>query len=118
MSAKAELYSAMQAIGVTKSELGRRLNWHQPQVDRLLNLTHSAQVDQLDAAVRALGGYFVVSVAGIPTTARRRIIGDIPRRMPFAAAVTSSVRAKPRSAGRKTRSAGRAAPRGPATKKK
>ena len=117
MSAKAELYSAMQAMGVTKSELGRRLNWYQPQVDRLLNLTHSSQVDQLDAAVRALGGHLVVSVAGIPTTAPRRIIGDIPRRMPFAAAVTSG-RRKPRSGAMRTRSAGRAVARGPAAKKK
>src|SRR5947208_3007248 len=37
MSAKVELYNAMQASGVTKSDLGRRLNWHLPQVDRLLD---------------------------------------------------------------------------------
>lgn len=118
MSAKSELYSAMQAMGVTKSELGRRLNWHQPQVDRLLNLTHSSQVDQLDAAVRALGGHLVVSIAGIPTMAPRRIIGGIPRRMAFAAAVMSSGQGKPRNPGMRTRTAGRAAARGPAAKKK
>ena len=118
MSAKAELYSAMHAMGVTKSELGRRLNWHQPQVDRLLNLTHSSQVDQLEAAVRALGGHLVVSVAGIPTAVPRRIIGDIPRRMAFAAAVTSSGRGKSRNVGNRTRSAGRASPRSAAVKKK
>ncbi len=93
-SAKAELHGAMQAMGVTKSELGRRLNWHQPQVDRLLNLTHSSQVDQLDAAVRALGGHLEVSVAGIPTTAPRRIIGDLPKHLAAAAAVTPAVQRK------------------------
>jgi antitoxin HicB len=118
MSAKAELYSAMQAMGVTKSELGRRLHWHQPQVDRLLNLTHSSQVDQLEAAVRALGGHLVLSVAGIPMTAPRRIIGAIPRRMAFAAAVTTSARRKPRRAATNARPAGQATARGPAAKKK
>jgi antitoxin HicB len=88
MSAKVELYNAMQALGVTKSDLGRRLNWHLPQVDRLLDLNHASQVDQLDAAVRALGGRLTVKVDGIVAQVKpRMIIGR--KKFAFAAAVTT-----------------------------
>ena len=70
MSAKAELYNAMQSLGVTKSILGRRLKWHPPQVDRLLNLTHSSHVDQLDAAAKALGGTLTIHIEGLPQRPR------------------------------------------------
>jgi len=53
--AKLTLYSTMRAQRVGKAELARRLNWHLPQVDRLLDLLHSSRLDQLEAAFRALG---------------------------------------------------------------
>ena len=53
--AKLALYGAMRAQKVGKAELARRLNWHLPQVDRLLDLLHSSRLDQLEAAFRALG---------------------------------------------------------------
>ncbi len=53
--AKLALYSAMRAQRVGKAELARRLNWHLPQVDRLLDLLHSSRPDQLEAAFHALG---------------------------------------------------------------
>ena len=88
MSTKVELYNAMQALGVSKSVLGRRLNWHAPQVDRLLNLTHSSQVDQLDAAAKALGGTLTMRIEGLPQ--RTRIVYGAKRReLSIAAAVTS-----------------------------
>lgn len=89
MSAKVELFAAMQTMGVTKSDLGRRLNWHLPQVDRLLDLNHASQVDQLDAAVRALGGRLRVKVDGIVAQARTHVIGGRSK-FAFAAAVKSS----------------------------
>ena len=97
MSAKVELYKAMQALGVTKSDLGRRLNWHLPQVDRLLDLNHGSQVDQLDAAVQALGGRLTVTIDGIPTAITRRTVIGKSRPLAFAAAV-SSPRPKPKRA--------------------
>lgn len=100
MSAKVELYNAMQALGVTKADLGRRLNWHSPQVDRLLNLTHSSQVDQLDAAVKALGGRLSVRIDGIPTTRPRVVFGTRAQKLAIAAAVTSSGRPAKRPASR------------------
>ena len=53
--AKLALYSAMRVQRVGKAELARRLNWHLPQVDRLLDLLHSSRLDQLETAFRALG---------------------------------------------------------------
>lgn len=52
---KLGLYAEMLKQGVRKSELARRLNWHAPQVDRLLDLTHSSRLEQLEKAVGVLG---------------------------------------------------------------
>lgn len=98
MSAKVELYNAMQAMGVTKSDLGRRLRWHLPQVDRLLNLTHSSQVDQLEAAVRALGGRLTVKVDGIVTQIVPRMIIGGPKKVAFASVMTSRAPKGPKRA--------------------
>lgn len=54
-AAKVLLYQEMRAQGVRKAELARRLNWHMPQVDRLLDLNHASRLDQLEAALAALG---------------------------------------------------------------
>ena len=76
-SAKIELYRAMHAGHVNKSELARRLDWHLPQVDRVLNIRHGSQLDQLDAAFRALGKRLSVSVEDleeIDSQERRRAV--------------------------------------------
>lgn len=81
MSAKVELYRAMRAAHVSKSELARRLDWHLPQVDRLLDLRHSSQLDQLEAAARALDGQLEVAlVIGVPAVHRSTV--RRPRRKP------------------------------------
>ena len=61
--AKLALYSAMRTARVSKAELSRRLNWHLPQVDRLLDLRHASRLDQLEAAFRALGKRLSVQVS-------------------------------------------------------
>lgn len=61
--AKLGLYRAMLEQGVRKSELARRLGWHLPQVDRLLDLRHASRLDQIEAAARALGRHVEVRVA-------------------------------------------------------
>lgn len=53
--AKLGVYQAMTEQGVRKAELARRLGWHLPQVDRLLDLDHASRFDQIEAAARALG---------------------------------------------------------------
>ena len=60
--AKILLYRTMRALGVGKAELARRLNWHMPQVDRLLDLRHASRLDQLEQAFRILGRQLSIKV--------------------------------------------------------
>ncbi|MDX2181188.1 MAG: hypothetical protein SFV18_16455 [Bryobacteraceae bacterium] len=53
--AKLRLYREMRARRINKTELARRLGWHLPQVDRVLDLRHSSRLDQIEAALRAVG---------------------------------------------------------------
>ena len=52
----------MRAAGVKKTGLARRLSWHRPQVDRLLDLRHASRMDQLEAALAALGKKLVLEI--------------------------------------------------------
>jgi antitoxin HicB len=61
--AKLGVYQAMIEEGVKKSELARRMGWHMPQIDRLLDLNHASRLDQIEAAARALGKSVTVRVA-------------------------------------------------------
>jgi antitoxin HicB len=61
-TAKVALYRAAHASGTTKADLGRRLGWHAPQIDRLFDLRHHSKIEQIDQALRALGKRLVVSV--------------------------------------------------------
>jgi antitoxin HicB len=60
--AKLELYGTMRELRVGKAELARRLGWHMPQVDRLLDLRHASRLDQLAQAFRAVGKQLTISV--------------------------------------------------------
>ena len=60
---KVTLYRAMRSQGVGKAELARRLGWHMPQVDRVLNLQHNSRMDQMDAALGAVGARLQVSAS-------------------------------------------------------
>jgi antitoxin HicB len=62
-SAKLGVYQAMTEQGVRKAELARRLGWHMPEVDRLLDLRHASRLEQLEAAARALGRQLEVRVS-------------------------------------------------------
>jgi antitoxin HicB len=59
---KLGLYNEMLKQCVRKSKLARRLNWHLPQVDRLLDLTHSSRLEQLEKAIGVLGKRFDVLI--------------------------------------------------------
>lgn len=69
MASKVALYETMRAQNIGKAELARRLDWHLPQVDRLLDLRHASRLDQLEAAFRALGQRVIVSTAALNTPA-------------------------------------------------
>jgi antitoxin HicB len=61
-AAKVGLYQAMRAGGIRKTELARRLGAHLAQIDRLLDLRHASRLEQIDAALRAVGKQLVVTV--------------------------------------------------------
>jgi len=60
---KLSIYQTMRDQGVKKSELARRLGWHMPQADRLLDLNHASRLDQAEAALGSLGRSLAVSVS-------------------------------------------------------
>ena len=55
------LYQGMRDDGVGKAELARRLGWHLPQVDRVLDIQHRSRMDQMDAALGVIGRELHVS---------------------------------------------------------
>lgn len=57
---KVMLYRGMREQGVGKAELARRLGWHLPQVDRVLDVEHRSRLDRMDAALGAVGKRLVV----------------------------------------------------------
>jgi antitoxin HicB len=52
----------MRESGIKKADLARKLNVHMPQIDRLLDLNHASRLDQIEAALRALGKELVIEV--------------------------------------------------------
>ena len=62
-SVKVMLYQGMREQGVGKAELARRLGWHMPQVDRVLDVQHRSRLDQMDAALGAIGRQLHVTAA-------------------------------------------------------
>lgn len=59
---KAELYSAFLISGIRKAELARRLGTSKGNVERLFNLRHSSRIEQLDAALHAIGKEITIGV--------------------------------------------------------
>ena len=62
-SVKVILYQGMREQGVGKAELARRLGWHLPQVDRVLDVQHRSGLDMMDAALGAIGQRLQVTAA-------------------------------------------------------
>ncbi len=65
---KVILYQGMRDQGISKTDLARRLGWHLPQVDRVLNINHNSRLDQMDTALGAIGHRLQVSPAPASTT--------------------------------------------------
>ena len=55
VATKLELYRAMIETRTRKADLARKLGVHAPQIDRLLDLDHKSQLDQIEAAAKAIG---------------------------------------------------------------
>jgi antitoxin HicB len=60
--AKVELYRAMRTRGLSKAELGRRLGWDGPRIDRLLDIRHRSPIDQIDQALHTLGKRLAINI--------------------------------------------------------
>ena len=82
VEAKLHVYEAMRAGGIGRADLARRLRWHRPQVDRLLNLRHASRLDQIEAAMTLLGKRFTIAVQDIEAThgRHRRVTGRAAER--------------------------------------
>ena len=61
-SAKLAIYQAMRAAELTQGALAERLGCDPRQVRRLLDLDHRSRLDQLEAALAALGKRLVLEV--------------------------------------------------------
>ena len=79
VAAKVRLYETMRAAKVNKSELARRLDWHLPRVDRLLEMTHASKLEQIESAFAVLGKRLVVAVEDVANR-RPRISRHRPER--------------------------------------
>ena len=54
-SAKVDLYSAFLESGLKKSEFARRIGIPKTHIERLFSLQHHSRLDQIEAALAALG---------------------------------------------------------------
>lgn len=72
VEAKIRLYETMRDAKVGKSELARRLDWHLPQVDRLLEMMHGSKLEQLERAFQSMGKRLVIGVEDLTVASPRR----------------------------------------------
>jgi antitoxin HicB len=59
-AAKLEAYRAMRAAGLNKRQLAERLGWQPSQVTRLFDGRHASRLEQIEAALAALGRRLVI----------------------------------------------------------
>lgn len=59
---KVLVYQSMAEAGLRKAGLAKRLSWHMPQVDRLLDIRHATRTDQIDVALAAMGKRLVLDL--------------------------------------------------------
>ena len=61
-SAKVDLYKAFLKSGLKKAEFARRIGIPKTHIERLLSLRHHSRLDQIEAALAALGKLLHVEV--------------------------------------------------------
>ena len=91
---KLELYAAMRVNRVGKAELARRLDWHLPQVDRLLDVRHASRLDQMERALSVLGKRIVLSVEDVSGSITHVLTQRATVRVRRKGSVTRSARAR------------------------
>jgi antitoxin HicB len=60
-SAKLELYRAMREAGLDEAQLAQRLGWPQKKIAHIFDGYHAVRLEQLEAALSALGRRLVVT---------------------------------------------------------
>ena len=65
VAAKVEVYRAMHAQGISKAELARRIGISPQQAQRLFDIRHASRLDQIEAALAALGRRLIVSTDAV-----------------------------------------------------
>lgn len=60
---KVLLFWELEAAGINRAELARRLGWSRTQVDRLFLPRHATRLDQFDAAFAAFGKHLTATTA-------------------------------------------------------
>ena len=60
-SIKVILYQGMKDQNIGKAQLAKRLGWHLPQIDRVLDVCHHSRLDRMDAALEAIGKHLEVT---------------------------------------------------------
>ena len=73
---KVILYRDMREQGIGKAELARRLGWHLPQVDRVLDVQHRSRLDRMEAALGAVGRRLEVIVRDDVSTTDASTLGS------------------------------------------
>ena len=63
---KLRLYQSMDAQGVRKADLARRMNLHRQEIDRLLDPNHATNIAKLEKAFAVLGKALDIEVADAP----------------------------------------------------
>jgi len=61
VAAKAEVYRAMRAQGISKAELARRIGVSPQQAQRLFDIHHASRLDEIESALAALGRRLIVT---------------------------------------------------------
>jgi len=77
---KLALYWAVREIGVSQSELARRLNVRETVVRRMLDPSHDTRPEKIQAALEVLGKRIVMAyddaACPLPLDARRAALGE------------------------------------------
>lgn len=60
-AAKLELYRAMRQAGLDRARLAQRLGWPQKKISNILDGYHAVRLEQLEAALAALGRRLVLT---------------------------------------------------------
>ena len=63
---KIRLYESLEAKGMKKAELARRMKLHRQEIDRLLDFKQSTSIGKIEAAFAALGKQLKIEVADAP----------------------------------------------------